>query len=126
MKTKPNGTGLKRLYKATSCSIQGFRAAYIHESAFRQELLVCAILFPCSFVIASSLNEWLMLIASLLFLLLVEIINSAIEALADQISVEHHELLGRAKDLGSAAVFLALMLVTLIWGSRGYLLLQQL
>ena len=104
--------------------MKGFKAAFIHESAFRQELLLCMILLPFSFVIASSLNHWLSLICSLLFLLFAEIINSAIEALADRISTEHHELIVRAKDLGSAAVFIAIVLVTLIWfvGAYNYLI----
>ena len=113
---KQNGKGITRIFKAWKCSMQGFKAAYINESAFRQELLLTFLLFPVSFVIASSLGSWIALVISLLFLLLVEVINSAIEALADRISTEHHELLGRAKDLGSAAVFIALLIVTLVWG----------
>ena len=99
---KPNGTGISRLFKAFRCSMLGFKAAYKHESAFRQELLLCLLLLPVSFVISPSLNNWLALICSLLFLLFAEVINSALEALADRISTDHHELLGRAKDLGSS------------------------
>ena len=117
---KPNGSGLMRILKASKCSIQGFKAAYIHESAFRQELLLSLVLLPFSFVLASSITSWLMLVVSLLFLLLIEIINSAIEALADQISTDHHVLIGRAKDLGSAAVFLAMTIVVLVWSSALY------
>jgi len=77
-------------------------------------------LLPFSFVIASSLANWVALISVLLLLLLVEVINSAIEALADQISTDFHELLGRAKDLGSSAVFIALTMVALVWGASMY------
>jgi diacylglycerol kinase (ATP) len=115
MNNKTNGSGLKRIYKAFKCSILGLKAAYVFEAAFRQELLLCIILLPFSFIISSTLNEWLMLVCSLLFLLFSEIINSAIEALADQISLEHHELIGRAKDLGSASVFVAMVTVMLVW-----------
>jgi diacylglycerol kinase (ATP) len=112
---KPNGTGVTRLFKAFRCSLLGFKAAYNHETAFRQELLLCGILLPCSFFIAASLTQWILLVCTLIFLLFAEIINSAIEALADQISLDHHELIGRAKDLGSAAVFLAMLMVALVW-----------
>jgi len=117
---KPNGLGITRIIKAASCSIKGFRAVYKYESAFRQELLLSIFLFPFSFLIASSLANWVALISSLLLLLLVEIINSAIEALADRISTEFHELLGRAKDAGSAAVFVAFLIIVLVWGGSTY------
>ena len=112
---KSNGTGVRRLLKAFSCSLKGFSAAYGNEAAFRQELLLCLVLFPLSFVVSSSLTEWVVLISTLLFLLFAELLNSAIEALADSVSVEYHELLGRAKDLGSAAVLVAIILVFLVW-----------
>jgi diacylglycerol kinase (ATP) len=115
MNSKANGTGIKRVFKAYHCSILGFKAAFRHEAAFRQELFACVILLPISFVIATSLSHWVMLMCSLLFLLFAEIINSALEALADKVSLEHDELIGRAKDLGSAAVFIAISTVTLIW-----------
>jgi diacylglycerol kinase (ATP) len=114
--SKPNGAGLSRLLKAFRCSILGFKAAFKHEAAFRQELLLCSLLLPASVFVATSLIEWLLLVGSLLFLLFAEIINSAVEALADQISLEHHELIGRAKDLGSAGVFIAMFMVVLVWG----------
>ncbi len=117
---KPNGSGLHRIYRAFTCSLKGFKAAYKYESAFRQELLLCVCLFPLSFFIASSVGEWLLLVCSLLFLLFAEIVNSALEALADRISLEHHELLGRAKDLGSAGVFLALVVLVLVWCATAY------
>ncbi|MBA6357450.1 MULTISPECIES: diacylglycerol kinase [unclassified Colwellia] len=116
-----NGSGIIRIMRAFSCSIKGFQAAFINEAAFRQELILCGILFPFSFIISETLTNWVILICSLLFLLLIEIINSAIEALADKISFDHHELLGRAKDLGSAAVFIALTITLLIWVNYIYL-----
>jgi len=112
---KPNGTGLTRVLKATRCSMLGFKAAYKHESAFRQELWLCCLLLPLSFFIATSGVQLGLLIASLLLILLVEVINSAIEAIVDRIGLELHELSGRAKDLGSTAVFLALCICVVIW-----------
>lgn len=117
---KQNGAGLLRIVKAFRCSMLGFKAAIIHESAFRQELLLCIILLPLSVVISSTLIEWTILIFSLLFLLFSEIVNSAIEALADRVSLEQHELLGRAKDLGSAGVFIALVIVIIVWSVTIY------
>jgi len=112
---KPNGTGLIRLLKATRCSMLGFKAAYKHESAFRQELWLCCLLLPVSLFIATSGVQLGLLIGSLLLILLVEVINSAIEAIVDRIGLELHELSGRAKDLGSTAVFLALCIFVVIW-----------
>ncbi|GAC33929.1 diacylglycerol kinase [Paraglaciecola polaris] len=112
---KLNGTGLRRIVKATECSFKGFKAAWLYESAFRQELVLCAVLLPCSLVLKQSALHWLALIMSLLFLLFAEIINSALEALADSVSLEHHPLIGRAKDMGSAGVFIAMAMVGLLW-----------
>jgi diacylglycerol kinase (ATP) len=112
---KPNGIGLIRLKNATICSIKGFRAAFKHESAFRQELFLCAVLLPLSFFVARDMGTWLILIISMLFLLFAEIVNSAIEALADQITLEHSELIGRPKDLGSACVFIAFSILVIVW-----------
>ena len=123
---KPNGTGVMRIFKALNCSMLGFKAAFKHESAFRQELLLCLILLPVSFVISTSLAVWVSLICSLLFLLFAEVVNSALEALADRISTDHHELLGRAKDLGSSAVFIAMLVLGLVWFNAAYSYLYQL
>ena len=122
---KRNGSGLSRIYKALFCSIKGVKAAFTHEAAFRQEILLCLLLFPFSFMIATSLFHWVALICSLLFLLFAEIINSAIESLADRISTENHELIGRAKDMGSAAVLFAILLVTLVWLASIYQYLSR-
>jgi len=108
-------SGLTRLWRALGYSIKGMRSAFRHEAAFRQELLLAVVLAPCAFWVGNTPWEILLLLASLIGVLLVELINSAIEALADAISVEEHPLLGRAKDLGSAAVLLALCLAAGIW-----------
>ncbi|WDE06819.1 diacylglycerol kinase [Thalassomonas viridans] len=117
---KPNGSGLIRIFKAAHCSLKGFKSAFIHESAFRQELFLTALLVPASFYLAQSNLHHLMLISTLFFVLFAEIINSALEALADKITTEHDELIGRAKDLGSSAVFLAISLLVLIWAEALY------
>ena len=108
-------SGLSRLIAATGYSWKGLVAAVKHEAAFRQELALVIILLPVAFWIADSVAELLLLVGSLLMVLIVELVNSAIEALADAISLEHHPLLGRAKDLGSAAVFLAVLFATMVW-----------
>ncbi len=113
---KINGTGISRLFKATYCSFKGFKAAFKHESAFRQELFLCLLLFPTAFYFAQSRLHLVLLIGTLLFLLFAEIINSALEALADKITLENDELIGRAKDLGSSGVFIALTFLGLVWG----------
>lgn len=117
---KPNGAGLGRIFKATLCSYQGFKAAWINESAFRQELILVVLMLPLSFILSTSTHHWLMLVATLLFLLFAEIINSALEALADKVSLEHDPLIGRAKDMGSAGVFLAICMIVLFWGEALY------
>ena len=116
MASKPNGSGLSRLIKATKCSILGFKAAYKHEAAFRQELLLITLLTPIAFFIAQSFADFVALLVVMLLVLIVELLNSAIESVVDRIGLERHELSGRAKDLGSAAVTLALSVATLVWG----------
>ena len=123
---KPNGLGLKRVFKATYCSCLGFKAAFKEEAAFRQELLICSILLPISFWLASSLLHWAVLICSLLVVLIVELLNSAIEALTDRVSTELHVLSGRAKDMGSAAVTLSLMILVILWGVSLYMKIAEL
>ncbi|PAJ71845.1 diacylglycerol kinase [Pseudoalteromonas sp. NBT06-2] len=119
-KNKPNGVGIKRIFKASYCSYLGLKAAFREESAFRQELLLAVIMFPNSFLLAESVIHWAMLISVLLLVLIVELLNSAIEALTDRVSTEHHILSGRAKDMGSAAVTLSLLAVAIIWGAALY------
>lgn len=107
--------GVGRLFKALRYSVQGFGAAFKHEAAFRQELLLIVLLAPVALWISRSVGEMLLLIGSMLFVLIIEILNSALEALADSITVEHHPMIGRAKDLGSAAVMLSIGLCILVW-----------
>lgn len=114
---KPNGQGLTRVIKAGVCSWAGIRAAIRYESAFRQELLLCCLLLPLAIYLANSLAEVLILTAALLLVLLAELMNSAIEAVVDRVGLEHHELSGRAKDMGSAVVVLSICICTLVWGA---------
>lgn len=114
---KPNGAGFGRIIKAAHCSYKGFKAAHQHEAAFRQEVILCVILAPISFFLATSTTELMVLLMTLAFVLFAEIINSAIEALADKITTEHDELIGRAKDLGSAGVFIAFSLLVFCWST---------
>jgi diacylglycerol kinase (ATP) len=108
-------TGLQRLINATRHSIAGFIAAARHESAFRQELVLAAVMVPLGLVLGADGVERALLAGSVLLVLVVELLNSAVEAALDRISLEHHDLTKRAKDLGSAAVMLALVLAGLVW-----------
>lgn len=112
---KPGKTGLARIIAAGGYSLQGFKAAYKNEAAFRQEAWLFIILFPLALLWPVSLLAKALLIGSLVLVLIVELFNSAIEAVVDRIGPEHHELSGRAKDIGSAAVLLALLLVIITW-----------
>ena len=108
-------TGLTRLLNAVGYSIKGFQSAYRHEEAFRQEVLLAVVLIPIAlFVPASGLGRALM-IGSVLLVLIVELLNSAVEAAVDRVSLENHRLAERAKDIGSAAVFTSLVNVAVIW-----------
>lgn len=109
-------TGLKRILNAFHYSMDGLKAAYQHEHAFRQELFLAVILIPLALYLESSMIGRVLMIASVLLVLVVELLNSAIEAAVDRISLENHELIKRAKDMGSAAVFIALLNVVVTWG----------
>ena len=110
-------TGLQRVWNALHYSLAGLRAAFTCEDAFRQEALLAAVLIPASFFLpAGGLGRALM-IASVLLVLIVELLNSAIEATVDRVSFELHDLSKRAKDFGSAAVLLSLLLVGGIWSA---------
>jgi len=113
---KPGKTGFARLFAATGYSIRGIKACWQHEAAFRQEVALTLVLFPASFFIAKSTIQWLLLVSPLFLLLMVEMLNSAIEAIVDRIGAEQHELSGRAKDIASAPVMLCLLLIAIIWG----------
>lgn len=107
---------MARILRAFTYSCQGLKAAWQYEAAFRQECMLTAILFPSAFWLGRDAAEVFLLCLTLVLVLITELINSAIEALADSISTEHHPLLGRAKDIGSAAVLLALLFVVGWWG----------
>ncbi|NYT79967.1 diacylglycerol kinase [Alcaligenaceae bacterium] len=107
--------GFGRLLNALRYSAKGLYAAFRHEAAFRQELLAACVLVPAAIFLARSVVEALLLVGVLVFVLIVELVNSALEALADTITLDHHPLIGRAKDLGSAAVLLAILFATAVW-----------
>jgi len=113
-RNKPSG--MTRLLKAFGNSVKGFVGVYRHEAAFRQELLLAVVLFPLGLYLGKNGIERALLVGSVLLVLLVEILNSAVEAVVDRIGLERHELSGLAKDLGSAAVFLALVMLAVTWG----------
>lgn len=108
-------TGFKRIVMATVYSWQGFKAVYKHEEAFRQELLLAVVLIPIGLLLGSGGLEKALLVGSVMLLLLVEVLNSAIEAVVDRFGQELHKLSGRAKDMGSAAVFLAIVMMIMTW-----------
>ena len=110
-------TGLDRVLRATGHSMSGLALAYRGESAFRQEFWLAALLLPLAFWVGRGWLEITALLASVLLVLIVELLNSGIEAAIDRISLEVHELSRRAKDLASAAVFLSLVLCAMVWGA---------
>jgi len=112
---KPGNTGIRRVIRATGYSWAGLRAAYKNEAAFRQELALCLVLVPLGLWLGEDGVQRALLVGSLLLVLMVELLNSALEAVVDRIGAEQHELSGRAKDMGSAAVFVALLNVVVIW-----------
>lgn len=111
---------IEHLVKASGYSWQGFVAAAKHEIAFQWELVLCLVFIPLAFFIGHNAIEKILLIGSILLIVLVELINSAIEAAIDRISTEKHELSGRAKDLGSAAVLIALINAAVVWLFIGF------
>lgn len=112
---KPGKTGLVRLMDATSYSMKGIAACWKNEAAFRQELVLALVLLPLSFLLAANPVQWLLLVSPLLILLAVELLNSAIENVVDRFGGELNEFSGRAKDMGSAAVFFCLVLTGISW-----------
>ena len=108
-------TGLQRIWNAFLYSFDGLRAAFRHEDAFRQEVLLAALLIPAVFFLPASGMGKALMIAAVLLVLIVELLNSAVEAAVDRISLENHKLAKRAKDIGSAAVFLSLINVPVVW-----------
>jgi diacylglycerol kinase (ATP) len=113
---KPGNTGFRRIFNATFFSLSGLRAAWQHEAAFRQELMLAVVLIPTGVWLGRTAVERALLIGSCLLVLIVELLNSGVEAIVDRVGLEPHPLSGRAKDLGSAAVFVSLALVLVVWG----------
>jgi len=109
-------TGFTRIIKAAGYSWQGIKAAYKYEAAFRQETWLSVVLIPLAIYVAENATQLALMISSVLLLMLVEILNSAVEAVVDRFGDELHELSGRAKDMASAAVTFSLVIMLLIWG----------
>jgi diacylglycerol kinase (ATP) len=109
-------TGIRRIWSALFYSVDGIKAAYRHEDAFRQEVLLALVLLPVALFMPTTGIGKALLMGSVLLVLIVELLNSAVEAAVDRISLENHRLAKRAKDIGSAAVLLSLANVVLVWG----------
>jgi len=120
---KPGATGIQRIIDATGYSMAGLRAAFKHESAFRQELALLIVLLPFAIWLSNTIVDAILLIGSLLLVIIVELMNSAIEAVVDLASEDIHKLAGRAKDIGSAAVMVSLLNVFMVWGLYLYRLI---
>jgi diacylglycerol kinase (ATP) len=109
--------GIKRVFKAFFYSLEGLASSMKHEAAFRQEALLAVILIPASFLLHVPIAQHLVLVASVILVLIVELINSSIEAVVDDISLRNRPLAKRAKDMGSAAVLLSLLNCLICWAS---------
>lgn len=110
-----NGAGVGRMLRALGCSVRGLRAAFATEAAFRQELALAAVLIPVAALAPFSPVERVLLMGSMLLVLVVELLNSAIEKTLDRVSLEEHPLTGIAKDMASAAVMVALLMLAITW-----------
>jgi diacylglycerol kinase (ATP) len=110
-----NAKGFKRIINACFFSVAGFKATWEHEEAFRQEVILFVIGTPLGFWLGETPIEKVLLIGCLVLVMLVELLNSAVEAVVDRVGFEHHELAGRAKDIGSAAVMLSLLWAAFTW-----------
>ena len=108
-------TGLQRVLNAAGYSWAGLTAAFRHEDAFRQEVFLALLMIPLAFYLGSTGISRALMIGSVLLVLIVELLNSAVEAAVDRISLEHHQLIKRAKDMGSAAVMIALVNAAAVW-----------
>ena len=117
---KPGLKGITRIFAAAKNSFRGTRDAWLYEAAFRQESVLTIVLLPLSFWLAQTLVEWILLIMPLFLLIIVELLNSAIENTVDRIGEERHILSGRAKDVASAAVMFCLTLVAIVWLSMAW------
>ncbi len=114
--SKPGKTGVARIIDAFGYSMKGFAATWKYEAAFRQEVGLAIVLIPTAFWLAQSHIELILLISSVFWVLMAELANSSVEAVVDRTGSERHELSGRAKDIGSALVFVSLVLLAIVWG----------
>lgn len=114
--SKPGKTGIVRVIDAFGYSMKGLAAAWRFEAAFRQEVTLAVILIPTAFWLATNHLELILLISSVFWVLMAELANSSVEAVVDRTGHETHVLSGRAKDIGSALVFVSLVLLTIVWG----------
>ena len=114
--SKPGKTGIARIIDAFGYSMKGFAATWKYEAAFRQEVGLAVVLIPTAFWLAQTHIELILLISSVSWVLMAELANSSVEAVVDRTGSERHELSGRAKDIGSALVFLSLLLLAIVWG----------
>ncbi len=110
-------TGIRRIARAIVYSYKGLRHAFKHEAAFRQEAMAAAVLIPVACWLDVTRPERIMLVAAVLLVLIIELLNTGLEAVVDRIGPEYHALAGAAKDTGSAAVLVALILWAFVWGS---------
>lgn len=114
--SKPGKTGFARVVDAFGYSMKGLAACWRYEAAFRQEVVLGIVLLPVAFWLAQSHIELILLIITIFLVLMAELANSSVEAVVDRTGSEKHELSGRAKDIGSALVFVSLVLLGLVWG----------
>ncbi len=114
--SKPGKTGVARIIDAFGYSMQGFRAVWRFEAAFRQEAILALVLLPAAFWLATSHIELILLLSSVFWVIMAELANSSVEAAVDRTGSEQHVLSGRAKDIGSALVFTSLVLLAIVWG----------
>ena len=117
---KPGNTGIRRIVNAAVFSFAGLKTAWEGEAAFRQECLLCVVLIPAGVWLGQNAVERALLIGSCLLVLVVELLNTAVEFVVDRVGTDHHRLSGQAKDLGSAAVFMSLLLLLVVWGLIGW------
>jgi len=113
-------TGWRRIINAMFNSFAGLLSSWKHEAAFRQESVLAVVLIPVAFWVGRTPVEWVLLVGSVLLVVIVELLNTAVEVTVDRVGLDHHELAGRAKDLGSAAVFVALVCTALTWALIGW------
>ena len=113
---KPGNTGFRRVVNATFYSVAGLRSAWRSEAAFRQECVGVALLIPVALWLGQNAVERALLLSSCVLVVIVELLNTAVEFVVDRVGTDHHELSGRAKDAGSAAVFMSIALALLVWG----------